>query len=353
MRQAALDTLKTRWIGQGPKVDQFEIAFQNKLKTFPAITTGSGTDALHLAYILAGIKPGDEVAVPVFTCTATNIPLLWMGAKLVFIDVDPITLNIDIDDLKRKVNRKTKAIVTVDYAGMPCDYDEIFKIAGNRPVIEDAAHAVGASYGGVPVGALSNFTMFSFQAIKHITTGDGGMLCLNRKDVDRARLIRWFGIDRKDKFKSHGFWKGDIWEVGYKYQMTDIAASMGMEALKTLDIQRDTRNYMESLYRELDGLPNIQFLHEPEGRESGRWLMTVLVDNREKLIKYLLRNGIESNPLHYRNDQYTIFKKYKNRCPNMDRVEKKILCLPFHMGLSDTDIEEVKERVKKWALMQS
>ena len=229
--------LSGRWIGQGPLVDKFEKKFSKMFaKNNPCIATGAGTDALHLAYILAGLKFGDEVIAPVYTCTATNIPFLYMGVKIKFADVDPITMNISVESVKKLITSKTKAIVCTHYGGLPCDMDELKKIASQKkiPIVEDAAHALGATYKNKPIGSLSEFTMFSFQAIKHITTGDGGMLCIkNKKLLDKARRIRWFGIDREGKQK--GTWKNDIFEVGYKYQMTDIGASIGIESLKNFN----------------------------------------------------------------------------------------------------------------------
>ena len=198
-----LDTLGSRWIGQGPKVDRFETEFRNKFcDSLPGVSVGSGTDALHLAYLLADIKSEDEVIVPVFTCTATNIPLLYIGAKVVFADVEKDTLNIDVEHVRTLINEKTRAIVCVHYGGLPCNMDELNAIAKEYgiPVIEDAAHAVGAEYKGTPVGAISDFTMFSFQAIKHITTGDGGFLSFKDEELlDKSKRLRWFGIDRSAK----------------------------------------------------------------------------------------------------------------------------------------------------------
>lgn len=199
-REYVNDTLHSRWIGQGPKVDIFEKNFSEKFGNGNvSLSCGSGTDALHLSYLLADLKEGDEVIAPLFTCTATNIPFLYMGVKIVFADVQPGTLNIDPDHVRKLVNSKTKAIVCVHYGGLPCDMDELQEIATewNIPVIEDAAHAVGASYKGKPIGSISAFTMFSFQAIKHITTGDGGMVTFKDdgtllekgKDLDGLELI--------------------------------------------------------------------------------------------------------------------------------------------------------------------
>src|SRR3989440_4061360 len=205
-RQRVSEQLATRWIGQGPAVAEFESRFSKMFcGGFTTAAVGSGTDALHLAYLLAGIEPGDEVITPVFTCTATNIPLLYIGAKPVFADVKRDSLNIDPAHVRELVTDKTKAIVCVHYGGLPCDMDELRKIADETgvPIIEDAAHAVVATYKGRSIGSISEFTMFSFQAIKHITTGDGGMLAIRDAELlPAARRIRWFGIDREGKQKA-------------------------------------------------------------------------------------------------------------------------------------------------------
>ena len=167
-KKAVMEVLDTRWIGQGPKVKLFEESFSNKFASkLPAIAVGSGTDALHLSYILAGLKPGDEVIAPVFTCTATNIPFLYMGVKINFADIDPETMNIDVSHVRQLMNQNVKAIVCVHYGGLPCDMDELQFIADEWgvPIIEDAAHAVGAKYKGRDIGSISDYTIFSFKAI--------------------------------------------------------------------------------------------------------------------------------------------------------------------------------------------
>ena len=251
-KSSVIETLNSRWIGQGPKVKLFEDNFSQKFgSNFPAIAVGSGTDALHLSYMLAGLKPGDEVIAPLFTCTATNIPFLYMGVKIKFADIDINTMNMDIKHIRELMSDKVKAIVCVHYGGLPCDMDELQSIADewSIPIIEDAAHAVGAKYKGMDIGSISDFTMFSFQAIKHITTGDGGMLIIKDKElVDKAERIRWFGIDRKSK--QAGIWENDITEVGYKYQMTDIAAAMGISALFEFDEQSKIRKVLFRTYEE-------------------------------------------------------------------------------------------------------
>ena len=344
------DTLSTRWIGQGPKVDKFENDFSKRfLNGQTSLAVGAGTDALHLAYILADLKVGDEVVVPVFTCTATNIPFLYMGVKIVFADVQKNTLNIDVEHVKELVNEKTKAIVCVHYGGLPCDMDEIHQIAKqwDIPVIEDAAHALGGSYKGTPIGAISEFTMFSFQAIKHITTGDGGMLSLKDKKLrDLAERVRWFGIDRCAKQQGH--WENDIREVGYKYQMTDIAASMGLAALEEFDEIFSLRRKLFGIYE--DKLTNIDGIHFIGGNYKDRvhaaWLCTILAEKRVDLQRKLREFKIESNQVHYRNDRYTIFGGRRNNLPNMDALEDKYLVLPLHTKLNEENIYRVCEVIK-------
>ena len=351
-KSAVMETLDSRWIGQGPKVKLFEEEFSNKFgSNSPAIAVGSGTDALHLSYMLADLRPGDEVIAPVFTCTATNIPFLYMGVKINFADINPETMNIDVNHVRQLMNQKVKAIICVHYGGLPCDMDELQLIADEWgiPIIEDAAHAVGAKYKGVDVGSISDFTMFSFQAIKHITTGDGGMLIIKNKDlVDKAERIRWFGIDRKSK--QAGIWENDITEVGYKYQMTDIAAAMGIASLSEFDEQSKLRKELYKTYE--TELTNCDRLIVVGGGFSDRvhaaWLFTVLVEDRYKMKKKLRDNGIESNQVHFRNDRYSIFKEFTDGkvFPNMDKVEDNYLVLPLHTKMTLEDVKRVCKVIK-------
>jgi len=342
--------LQSRWIGQGPKVAQFEKEFEEKFcVTNTALAVGSGTDGLHLGYLLAGIEAGDEVIVPVFTCTATNIPLLYMGAKIVFADVDPKTLNIDVNHVRQLVNERTKAIVCVHYAGLPCDMDELMAIARehNIPLIDDSAHALGATYKGQKIGEMTDFSMFSFQAIKHITTGDGGMLTIKNKDlVEKAKRIRWFGIDRSAKQMGH--WENDIYEVGYKYQMNDISAALGIAALAEFD---NTLKYRQSLFAEytkqLAGIDGLHIIGTGvTDREHAAWLCTVIVENRTDFMKKLRDNKIESSQVHYRNDRYTVFGGRRSDLPNMDSVEEKYLVLPLHHKMTLQDVAYIGQVAK-------
>ena len=347
------DTLSTRWIGQGPKVERFEQKFKEVIKSDQSpISVGAGTDALHLAYVLAGIRPGDEVVSPVFTCTATNIPLAHMGAIIRFADVQTGTLNIDPNHVRALMTEKTKAIVCVHYGGLPCDMQELREIADEWkvPIIEDAAHAFGASYMGTPIGNLSEFTMFSFQAIKHITTGDGGMLMLKDSSlVSKAKRIRWFGIDREAK--QGGIWENDITELGFKYQMTDISAAIGLAAIEEYPQMIEHRKKLYSIYeKELISIPGIQFVGSRRtDREHGAWLCTILAEDRRGLQAKLAEHHIESNQVHFRNDRYSIFKSYieEGAYPHMDTVEDQYLVLPLHTKVSEEDVLRICDLVRK------
>ncbi|WP_353480890.1 DegT/DnrJ/EryC1/StrS family aminotransferase [Haliscomenobacter sp.] len=349
--QAVTEVLSTRWIGQGPKVDEFEKRFQAKF-TDPCtcIAVGSGTDALHLAYILAGLEEGDEVIAPVFTCTATNIPFLYMGVKIVFADVDE-NLNIDVNHVASLITPKTKAIVCVHYGGLPCDMSTLWALGKEHhiAIIEDAAHAIGAKYQGQYIGSQSDFTIFSFQAIKHITTGDGGMLVIkDRSLIEKAKRIRWFGIDRSSKQK--GIWENDITEVGYKYQMNDIAASIGLAGLAEFDDHLAHRQKLYKLYCNLlENTPGIRIIGKNyTDREHAAWLLTAEVDDRERLIVHLRNHSIESAQVHYRNDRYSIFGgRVEGKFPKMDAIEERYIVLPLHAKVTEANVESIAEVLKK------
>jgi perosamine synthetase len=349
-KEYVCDVLDSRWIGQGPRVDLFEARFRAQFKQGgPCVSTGSGTDALHLAYLLAGIKANDEVLVPLFTCTATNIPLLYIGATPKFIDANPRTLNISVDDLRQKITDRTRAIVCVHYGGLPCDMDEIHAIARQYgiPVIEDAAHALGASYDGKPIGSISEFTVYSFQAVKHLTTGDGGMLTFQDESLaPLARRLRWFGIDRANKQK--GIWENDIEDIGYKYQMTDIGAAMGLAGLEEFD---ETHAYRRSLYQRymqnLKGLSHVTIVDDFDARKHhAAWLFTVLVERRLECQLKLRSRRVESGQTHYRNDRYSVFG-CTDTFPRMDAIDDKYLILPLHTKMTLEDVDTVCDVLKE------
>jgi len=340
------DTLSGRWIGQGPKVDKFEKLFKEKfLGDHEALAVGSGTDALHLAYLLAGVKQDDEVIVPVFTCTATNLPLLYIGAKPVFADIDPITMNISIEDVEKKINSKTKAISCVDYGGVPCDYENLNKLCKkhNLKLISDAAHAIGSKYKGKFSAQHADFTIFSFQAIKTLTTGDGGLLAIKEQNkLEEGKRLRWFGIDRTAKQGGH--WENDITEIGFKYQMNDISAAIGIAGMKGIDKIIEYRNYLFSLYEKYLDDEHATLIGKSKDPDyyNSAWLATIYVNkDRSGLMKKLRDNNIESAQVHYRNDRYSVFGGRVDGLPNMDEYEDRYIVLPLHTKMSPDHVKKI------------
>ena len=338
-------TLATRWIGQGPQVDSFEERFKQRFcGDHHALAVGSGTDALHLAYLLAGVGPGDEVITPVFTCTATNIPLRYLGATPVFADIEADTLNVDVEHVRSLASERTRAIVCVDYGGLPCDLAGLREIADELgvPLIEDAAQALGATFDGRPIGSVADYTVFSFQAIKHITTGDGGLLSIrDHEKLADARSLRWFGINREKK--QMGVWENDITLVGYKYQMTDIGAALGHAGLDEFDETLALRRLLFDGYVEgLCEMEDVQILSlADERREHAAWLFTIAVEDRHALQDRLYSFGIEANQVHYRNDRYSIFGQRRTNLPAMDEMENRYLVLPLHTRMTLEDVDRV------------
>ena len=329
-------TLNSRFIGQGDRCDQFEKEFAKKLSTKYAVSLNSGTAALNIAYHLADIKPGDEVITTVLTCTATNIPLLHMGAKIVFADVGN-DLNIDPKDVRSKITNKTKAIVNTHLYGNPSNIGEM-----PVTVIGDSSQ-----YHRKPL-ACDDYVCYSLQAIKHITTGDGGMLVVrNKEDNKRARDLRWFGIDR-DKKKKAG-WQPfinremttDIVEPGWKYQMTDIDAAMGLGNIREYDKIMGHHERLKKIYtKELTDVAGIAVI-------GGTWAFPILAYERERLSKMLLDHNIESNVVQIRNDIITAFGGKRQDLPNMNRIEDKYLALPLHMKVSEKDVMRICKLIKK------
>lgn len=330
IHQNAIDNvnrvLRTTQLAEGPEVKKFEEEFGAYFKKKNVVMLNSGTSALELAYELAGISSGDEVLTPALTCTATNLPLVRRGAKIVFVDTS-YDLNLDIDDLKRKLNPKTKAIVFVHFGGNNRGLKECLHLARQYkiPLIEDAAQAVGSPYWGV-----GDYTAVSLQAIKTLTSGDGGVL-LTRRDDDyrRAKRLRWFGYDREEKQR---LGDTDLLEAGYKYHMNDISAAIG----------RGNLSVMDEVLAHRDALRTAYFTN---GLQAHYWFGYCFSENRDVLQRKLKENGIESGTHHYRNDKYTVFGG-RVHLPKMDEVENQYLLLPLHMGMSVEDVEYICKVVK-------
>jgi len=340
--------LKTRWIGQGPKVEEAERKF-SKMYNLPFIVTVNNcTAAIHLSFILAGVKDGDEVITTPMTCSATNMPIFYCRGKPVFADIQENTLNIDPKSIERKITDKTKAIMVVHWAGYPCDMDEILDIAKRHDlfVIEDAAHAVGATYRGKVIGSISDCTCFSFQAIKQITTVDGGILTVKNKDnYKRAKLLRWYGIDRE--FVGDIYDKFNVKEFGYKYHMNDMTAAMLSVQLDDLPKVLTHRAKVAKMYREnLKDVAGLELLESKEDRASANWLCTIKIENRKGFMEKLHQHQIESSMVHIRCDVYPIFGGKRLDLPIMNKVEDKYVSIPLHTQLTDSDVKKIIKVIK-------
>jgi dTDP-4-amino-4,6-dideoxygalactose transaminase len=334
------ETLKSKWLGQGSLVDKFEVEIGKKFNLKYPLFVNSGSSALELAYTLLDLKEGDEVVSPVLTCTATNIPLIRRGVKIRWADIDLHSLVITEKTVLKAITEKTKAIIGVSLGGIKCDlwgYD--------IPIIIDASQAIGHNNGDI--------ITYSFQAIKHFTTGDGGLLNVNdEKLYKRAKLLRWFGIDREKKKKSG--WQAyheremtfDIEEAGFKYQPTDIDATFGLAGLEEYDEILEYRRNIFNLYKnELDGYKDIEVV---DGKDNVYWLCGLILHeiNRDRFAKKLADKGIETNLVHLRNDIFSIFGGNRQNLPNMNKIEDKYIYIPLHTRMTYDDAEYVVDTIK-------
>ncbi|MEK7154333.1 MAG: aminotransferase class V-fold PLP-dependent enzyme [Patescibacteria group bacterium] len=337
-------TLSGRWLGQGPKVDEFERKFGEMFGYNYPLFVNSGTAALELAYHLIGLKTGDQVIVPVLNCTAGQTGLLRRGVEIVFADISKEDLNISFEDIEKKITSRTKAVVAVALGGIDVD-ERIFPYLKKRgiPLIVDA------SQHHEPKILEADYVCYSFQAIKHITTCDGGMLCLtNAEEHRRAKLLRWFGIDRDLKAKKNfQAWERrqmvfDIEEAGYKCQPTDIDACFGLAALPDLEKIIKYRQELAEEYRKnLESVKDIKLVYG-----GSCWLFGILCEKRDALAAYLRDNEIETNMVHLRNDIFSIFKNFRSECPNMDWIHERYLYLPINPKVAKSDVRYICNKIR-------
>lgn len=319
--------LKSGQLAEGNIVKEFEIELGSVLQKNNILLLNSGTSALELAYELADIQKGDEVITTVFTCTATNIPLVRRGAKIIFADIEK-DLNISIKDVKRKITKNTKAIVFVHFGGNNRGLHELVSICKKKKIIliEDSAQAIGSKYWG-----KGDFSCVSLQAIKTITSGDGGFIsCKRVEDYKKAKKLRWFGYDREKKQQLGDI---DLDLAGYKYHMNNISASIGLTNFK----------YLSKLMKHQEKLAKI---YQSYGLFAYTWLAGGFTDNYEKLKDEMAKNGIEIGQHHYRNDKYTIFGGRK-KFPVMDSLENKYFFVPFHYGVSPQQAHKIGKIYQK------
>lgn len=346
------EIIKGRWVGQGTKVDEFEQQFKSAFNLPHVVSVNCGSAAIRLALAISNIGPNDDVITTPQCCTATNHPILEQFAHPVFADIQYETGNIDPNDIERRITKKTKAIICSHWGGYPCDLDEIHAIAKKHGliVIEDATEACGAVYKRNFLGSSSDFTAFSFQAIQSLTTGEGGMLAM-LKDCDRQSAIRrrWYGIDRFNRTPNGiGYFDFDIFETGYGYHMTNIAAAIGLANLQELDEVKKRRAEIAGKYREeLQKIDGIRLFKKHEDREGSNQLFTLHAKKRDDFCAALKSRGVETSIVHLRNDVYTIFGKKRNDLPNLDEFTRTNISIPIHTKLTDEDVDYVVETIKK------
>jgi perosamine synthetase len=350
--ELAAETLRSTFLSEGKRVNQFEQELAGVLGLTRPVAVNSGTSALHLALEVAGIGLGDEVILPAQTFVASGFSILMCGAVPVFADIQPFTGNIDPSSIVPRITRRSKAVMPVHWGGYPCDMDEINAIAREHKlvVLEDAAHALGARYRGRPVGSLSRFTAFSFQAIKHLTTGDGGALCcLQEEDFQEARRRRWFGIDReRNQTSILGERAYNLQTRGFKYHLNDVAAAIGLGNLPDVPANLERHRAIAARYRqELHGVAGLAHLERRSDRESSWWIFTILVERREDFIRALKSRGIPSSVVHQRIDRNKVFGGQQEHLAGQRFFDERQVSLPIHCGLSDEDIDTVVGGVKK------
>lgn len=355
------DTLSSRWIGQGPKVDLFENEFGKKMDYKYPLMVNSGTSALELTYHLLDLNEGDIVIIPVLDAIAGQVGLLRRKCKLLFCDIERNTLNIDPDYLEvlLKSNKqssankhsfssnKVRAVVGVHLGGIHFN-QKIYSICKKYriPLIVDSAQYHASTKG--------DYICYSFQAIKHITTADGGMLVLsNKKEYNRAKKLRWFGISRDLKKHNSKAWAhrdmtSEVEEAGYKFQPTDIDACFGIAALPDLERVIEYRKELAVEYRkELNSVEEVQVV-----ADDTYWLLTILAERRDELADYLTKKGVENNLVHIRNDIFRILGGKRQNLPNMNWVEKRYLCLPLNCELKRSDVRFICKTIKQFFYSQ-
>jgi len=360
---SVVETLKCGWLTTGVKVKRFEEDFVRYLGCGHAIAVNSCTAALHLALEAVGIEEGDEVIVPTMTFTATAEVVLYFKARPVLVDCRPDTLNIDPDRIERAITAKTKAIIPVHFAGQPCDMEPIQKIARTRglTVIEDAAHALPASYQGKKVGTIGDITCFSFYATKTITTGEGGMATTDNSEwADRMRMMSLHGIshDAWKRYTKEGSWYYEVLRPGFKYNLTDIGAAIGIEQLKKCTAFRDSRGRIARVYDEaFADMPEVQ---TPVSRSNVEhaWHLYVIQLNLERLritrnefIEALREEGIGTSvhfiPLHLHPYYRGNFGYEPADFPQASAAFDRIVSLPIYPKMTEMDVENVVKAVKK------
>lgn len=361
--EKVVSTLCSPFITQGPKIKEFEDAIARYTGAKYAVAFCNGTAALHGAVFAAGITHGDEVITTPMTFAASANCIRYCGGTVVFADIDPHTYNIDINQIKRKLTSRTKAIIPVDYTGQPADLDEIMEFARlhDLVVIEDAAHALGATYKGERVGALADMTMFSFHPVKLVTTGEGGIITTNSEEFyERLLMFRSHGITRDRKFlekQSEGDWYYEMHHLGFNYRMTDLQAALGLSQLQKIDSLLERRKTIARIYNEaFSKLDGVIIPFQREDRASGWHLYVIQLDpkyvrvGRKEIFEALRHENIGVHvhyiPVHF-HPYYEKMGYLRGVVPVAENLYDHILTLPLFPSMTDKDIHDVIKAVEK------
>jgi dTDP-4-amino-4,6-dideoxygalactose transaminase len=361
--QSVVETLRSGWLTTGPKVKRFEEDFAKYVGCTHAVAVNSGTAALHLALDAIGIKEGDDVIVPTLTFAATAEVVIYFKAKPVLVDCRPDTLNLDPDQIEKAITPRTKAIIPVHLAGQSCDMDRIIELARhhNLKVIEDAAHALPAAYHGKNVGTIGDITCFSFYATKTITTGEGGMATTENPDwARRMRMMSLHGIslDAWDRYTDKGSWYYEIIHPGYKYNLTDVAAALGIEQLKRCDRFWEARRRIAGHYHEaFADLPEIRVPACMPDIQHAWHLYIIQLNNdrlrinRQDFIKALKSENIGTSvhfiPLHLHPFYRDGFGYAPADFPQASAAFERIISLPIYPSMTEADVRDVIVAVRK------
>jgi dTDP-4-amino-4,6-dideoxygalactose transaminase len=351
------------FINEGTQVTTLTGMLSEYLGSNHLILVNSCTSAIFMALKLAGVGPGDEVISTPMTCVASNAAVAMTGAKIVWCDVDPDHGMVDPYSVMEKMTAKTKAVLAVAWAGTPPNMFMLQKTCKgfNVKLILDAAHAFDAHYKGKPAHEYADYTCYSFQAIKHFTTGDGGALvCTNEADYKRSKAMKWFGLDRDKSKDAQGNWKGQQWdtdieEIGYKFNMNNVCAAIGLSQMEHIDYimekHRSNAAYYDELFR---GCETVRPARRPDGSESSFWVYTMKIDpdksklSRDDLLKTLNAEKVMAGVVHVPNDDYTCFQDIKDfNLKGLKQFAPYQFSLPCGWWLTKEDVTHIAQRVKE------
>ena len=357
-----VECLKSGWIGTGPRVNKFENAFCDYIGSKYAIALNSCTAALHLSMLISDVSIGDEVITTPMTFAATANAILHTGAKPIFVDVEKDSMNIDPTLIEKVISPKTKAILPVHFAGRPCNMDHIMEIAqkNNLLVIEDAAHAVEAKYKGKKIGNIGDMTCFSFYVTKNLVTGEGGMITTNNEEWSKKikiRALHGMTSDARMRYANESYKHYQVIAPGFKYNMMDIQASLGIHQLKRLDKNFDRRKEIWNIYNKaFENLP-ITTPSEEKDTVHGRHLYTLLLDldnlkiSRDEFLGEIVREnigvGVHFISLHLQPYYKETFGFKKDDFPNSAFISERTVSIPFSAKLTEKDVQDVINAITK------